>query len=389
MDIFWRDARSAVRMLRNNRTFGLIGAILCLTGVSSFLSARPSHLERSATAGASDVTYETRDLTFDSSGVSLSGRLFAPRNGGKFPVIVYVTGSGDDDANDAPYPRMLVDAFMPPRIGVFTFNKRGVGKSQGISSGTRFDQRAQDVVAAVHFVVRLPGVDPRHVGMWGISQGGWVIAMAAGHAKDADFAILVSPGGVNPRRQMGFYLENEWRRAGMKEGEIKKASALHEVLFQYYATGQNHDQAQSAVDKAAGEGWLDKYRQANFRTEVPKTNRLPSPEELEGSNKKDPAGLEFYRSAFMSADYHRDYLDLTMPTLVIYGGKDELVPVAESMAVFKKAFAENHNSRAEIKIFAEGDHGIGFPGTYEPVPGYLDFMRDWILRTIQNPKNSS
>jgi|GEM_PF-3325938 len=385
MDIFSRDTRFASGKASKNRAVKL-GA-LCLIAISILLWARPSNSGQSVTASP-DVPYETKDLTFDSSGVVLSGRLLAPRRAGKFPLIIYVTGSGDDDVTDGFYPRMLANAVAPSGIGIFVYNKRGVGKSQGTYSQTKFDERAQDTAAAFRFAKTLPEVDSRHIGMWGISQGGWVIAMAVGQAKDTDFAVLVSPGGVNPKRQMEFYLQNEWRRVGMNEDEIKKASALHEILYQYYTGGKNYEAAQSAVNEAVKEGWLDKYRQANFRQEVPKTNRLLNPAELDALVKKDPSELEFYRSPYSAPDYEQYYLDLTMPTLVIYGGKDSIVPISESRASFKAAFARNHNRNAEIKVFEEGDHGIFPPGESEPVPSYLEFMRDWILNAIQKPKSS-
>jgi pimeloyl-ACP methyl ester carboxylesterase len=385
MDILSRDARFVSGKASKNPAAKL-GA-LCLTTISILLWTRPSHSGQNATASA-DVPYETKDLAFDSSGVVLSGRLFMPPRAGKLPVIIYVTGSGDDDVTDAFYPRMLADAFAPSGIGIFAYNKRGVGKSQGTYSQTGFDRRAQDTVAAFRFVKSLPEVDSRHIGMWGISQGGWIIAMAVGQEKQTDFVILVSPGGVNPKRQMEFYLQNEWRRVGMNGDEIKKASALHEILYDYYAGGKNYEQAQSAVNEAVKQGWLDKYRQANFRKEVPSTNRLPNPAQLAALVKKDRSELEFYRSPYSAADYERYYLDLIMPTLVIYGGKDSIVPIAESRESFKAAFAKNHNRNAEIKVFEDGDHGMFPPGGSQAVPGYLELMRDWISNAIQKPKSS-
>jgi pimeloyl-ACP methyl ester carboxylesterase len=339
------------------------------------------------------TSFDVRDVTFDSSGVSLSGRLFAPHNdshGAKlnYPVAIFVTGSGEDDVNEGGYPRALARVFASSGIGLFVYNKRGVGKSQGSYSNSDFAERAQDTLAAVRTVRSLSGVDSRHVGLWGISQGGWVIGMAAGQSSDVSFVILVSPAGVNPKRQMDFYLQNEWRRVGMNEEEIRKAGALHDILFEYYAHGKNYQRAQAAVDEAKKAGWLDKYRQANFRQEVPQTGRLISPAELAALNQEDPTELDFYHALSIVADYHPNYLRLSMPTLVIYGGRDIYVPVAESMAAFKKAFAENHNQRAEFKVFEEGDHGIQAPGSAGFVPGYIEFMRDWIWKTIQKAQGS-
>jgi uncharacterized protein len=380
VDTFWPNVRLYNNMLRKNHALKAV-ALLCLAATSIVGCAGPSNSHQSATAKASDAPFELKDVSFDSSGVSLSGRLFAPRRG-SYSVVIYVTGSGDDEVNTSAYPRLLATAFAQSGIGLFAYNKRGVGQSRGTYSESSFEQRAQDTVAALRFVKSLPGVDAKHVGMFGISQGGWVIPKAIQQAKDTAFVILVSPAGVNPKRQMDFYLQNEWRSAGMNDDEIKKASALHDVLFQYFATGQHYDRAQSAARVAEKEGLLDKYRQARFREEVPKSGRLPSPAELEAMVKKDPSELEFYRNPSSAADYYGDYLHLTMPTLIIYGGKDSLVPVSESMALFKKALAENHNRSAEFKVFEEGDHAIQESGSPYVLSGYPEFMRDWILKNL-------
>jgi len=54
----------------------------------------------------------------------------------------------------------------------------------------------------------------KRVGVWGISQAGWIIPYALSEKPPVEFAILVSPAGVHPHEQMGFFLHNQPEELG-------------------------------------------------------------------------------------------------------------------------------------------------------------------------------
>src|SRR5207247_7603381 len=83
--------------------------------------------------------------------------------------------------------------------------------------------------------------DPSRVGMGGESQGGWIIPIAASHAKDLAFMVLVSASGVSPAQQGVFDIEQHLRIAGFSERVVdagRKARKLDDDL----AYGVNHGQ---------------------------------------------------------------------------------------------------------------------------------------------------
>jgi dipeptidyl aminopeptidase/acylaminoacyl peptidase len=74
----------------------------------------------------------------------------------------------------------------------------GYGKSfrTAPDTGRRGNAEYQDVVAAARYLQRRPDVDPRRVGIWGLSYGGLLTAQAL--ARDSDiFAAGVDLAGVH------------------------------------------------------------------------------------------------------------------------------------------------------------------------------------------------
>src|SRR5205085_1816655 len=51
---------------------------------------------------------------------------------------------------------------------------------------------AQDADAAIRFLSRQPDLDPHRLGLFGGSQGGWIVPLAAARSKLVSFAVLES-----------------------------------------------------------------------------------------------------------------------------------------------------------------------------------------------------
>jgi dipeptidyl aminopeptidase/acylaminoacyl peptidase len=62
------------------------------------------------------------------------------------------------------------------------------------------DVLARDALACVRRLKTQPEIDPRRVGLWGISQGGWITPLAAG-LDDAPAFIINSLGPATSLRR--------------------------------------------------------------------------------------------------------------------------------------------------------------------------------------------
>ena len=94
-------------------------------------------------------------VKFDSEGVTLEGVLDLPPGSGKFPLVVFVHGSGQRTRSD--YSE-FVAPFLKNGFATFRYDKRGVGNSGGhfddVNVGTEnssvtIHTLAKDAIAAV------------------------------------------------------------------------------------------------------------------------------------------------------------------------------------------------------------------------------------------------
>lgn len=133
----------------------------------------------------SRIEFDVRNVTFDSQGIQLKGRLVMPKGSGKVPVVVLVHGSERDSALDTyAFQRLLPSQ----GIGVFVYDKRGTGTSGG-SYTQDFELLAADAVAALQTAKGLAGSRVGRIGYQGGSQGGWVVPLASNRIH-VDFAIV-------------------------------------------------------------------------------------------------------------------------------------------------------------------------------------------------------
>ena len=143
--------------------------------------------------GQSQVS--TEEITFVSRGTELVGTLHLPPGPGPHPIMVGAHGSGHVDRRDL-YQNEVARYFAPRGLGFFMFDKRGVGASKGKYRGSYSSSMvtyAVDVLAAVEHVATHPKVDADRIGLWGMSQAGWVIPIAASMEKEKiAFTIIVS-----------------------------------------------------------------------------------------------------------------------------------------------------------------------------------------------------
>src|SRR4029079_3007174 len=103
---------------------------------------------------------------------------------------------------DLPLYRHLIDLMPPLGYAVFIFDRRGNGKSTGNKSGNDFNTLANDGLAALRMLASDKRIDPRKIGFWGLSQGGWLSVLAASLSHQVAFAISISAPLTTPDVQM-------------------------------------------------------------------------------------------------------------------------------------------------------------------------------------------
>jgi dienelactone hydrolase len=163
------------------------------------------------------------DVTFDGNVIRMGATIYEPLTDGRHPAVVFVPGS-------APFKRGLYALWAEhlARLGVMSIvpDKRGVGGTGGVfernnnSSKANLELLAGDAVAALDYAAKLPNVDTTRLGLFGVSQAGWVAPLAAVATDRARFIIMVTGPAVSVRE------EGTWSDL---RGDDKRAARLSRV----------------------------------------------------------------------------------------------------------------------------------------------------------------
>ena len=141
---------------------------------------------------------DTSRITFQSGGLTLSGKLLMPRGKANLPALVFLVGSSGNSSHQSNYRRFLADILEKPfarNFALLYFDKRGVNESGGKWHTADFFDRAEDGINAVRYLKTLRQIDTTKIGVVGHSQGGWICQIMASryHSELAFAASLAGP----------------------------------------------------------------------------------------------------------------------------------------------------------------------------------------------------
>jgi dienelactone hydrolase len=124
----------------------------------------------------------------------IAATLSLPLGRGPFPAVAMVHGSGPRTRDEFD----IFSAYLELNgFAVLADDKRGIGESRGAypgdaATGGAISVLARDAQAETGFLARQPRVDPTRVGLFGDSQAGWIIPLAARRDKAVRWGLLNS-----------------------------------------------------------------------------------------------------------------------------------------------------------------------------------------------------
>jgi pimeloyl-ACP methyl ester carboxylesterase len=330
-------------------------------------------------AASSPAVQEVRgvrdvEVTFRSGDATLAGTLFLPDVTGQHPAVVLFHGSGPQ-ARDVFTGRW----FAEQGVAALAYDKRGVGDSSGDFRAVPFTDLVDDGLAGLAFLKARGDIDSKQVGVWGISQGGWLGPLAASRSKDIAFVIAVSGPGVSPGEQMIFYYGSQLRAGGLADGDVEEAGDLRRKVWHLVSTGEGYDAARIALERAKSRPWFDAVNgQANGLFGRSASDLL-----------KDRAlrNQDWYRSE-LNYDPRVALRALTVPSLFVFGERDALVPVDLSVSIIRQTMTYPGHPAFSIVVFPGADHAISMatPGGGRTLArGYQQTVADWLRRTVTAP----
>ncbi len=291
----------------------------------------PPAATRAPWSAQASTIVDAENRTFRNGGATLQGTLYLPR-GGRSLAAVVVTHSASSPLRSSSLYTHLREMLPVLGIAVFVYDRRGSGGSGGNLETSDYDLLADDAVAAVRMLQADPRIDPKRVGIWGLSQGGWLSLLAATRSADVAFAVSISAPVVTPDVQMMFSSENSLRVNGYSSADIGQMRATRQAVDDYMRGTGNAVTAQRMVDAAKGKPWFKYLYLAD-----PVEDRATSRWRKEIAH--DPLGT---------------VKAVKVPSLVIYGAADPVVPVAASVERLKALAGAL--PMTDVVVIAGADH---------------------------------
>lgn len=317
---------------------------------------------------------------FESLGVRLAGQLIEPAEAGpNTPLVVLAHGSeelGWIEAVSYPYQ------FAGRGVSVFVYDKRGTGRSEG-SYSQNFPQLADDLVAASFEAKRLAADRFGSFGLFGFSQGGWIVPLAAERA-GADYIGIGYGLVVDILEEDASQVELELREAGYGDDVIAKAKEMTDVTARLAISGYSDglEDLSALQTKYGDEDWFSLVR-GGFSGVI-----LGMSADDLGQN-----GIPMFDR--LNIDWSikpMDVLrDVNVPQLWVLAQNDREAPVSKTLEQLLALRGEGKDLK--IFMFPDTDHGMweyqqGSDGSRiltRVTDRYYDLLADWAGASLQPP----
>jgi len=315
---------------------------------------------------ASRLWTRDEEVRFAAGSVTLSGTLTLPASQPPYPALVLVHGSNALTRDVfGPWTRF----FAGLGVAVLSFDKRGTGGSTGDWKQADFHALAADVTAAVRFLAARSEIRADAVGLWGASQGGWIMPIVATEAPgEIAFMIVHAGSGTTVREQGVLYLRNELRAAGLPEESIAVGIRYQLLDDQVTASDSGWSELLHFYEEhRTGESWLWPPQPADdwFRT--------------------------YYRM-LMDFDPAPMWQRVTCPVLFLFGELDANVPPTESWPPIERALLVARNDRASHAVLPKANHLFleattggrdEYPRLSHFAPDYFATMAEWLADQVR------
>jgi pimeloyl-ACP methyl ester carboxylesterase len=346
--------------------------------------SRPQHPKPPYPYIADEVTYQN-----EAAGVTLRGTLTMPKNGGPFPAVLLITGSGPQDRDETilEHKPFLVIADHLTRAGfaVLRVDDRGVGgstKDDNPEDDTSADF-AGDVRAGLKYLRGRDGIDARRVGLLGHSEGGLIAPLVAADNPDVAFIILLAGPGV-PGDEL-LYVQSRLiaEAMGTPPEQIQQNLELQKEIFAII---------RSEPDPAAAEEKAKDALRKRYASMTPEQQKESGDVEQFAAQHARVARSGWFRF-FLTCDPRPLLQKVRCPVLAITGEKDLQVDPKQNMPEIEKALRAGGNTDVTLRIMPNANHLLqtcktGAFAEYGEIeetiqPAVLEEIATWLKRVTQ------
>lgn len=235
-----------------------------------------------------------------------------------------------------------ISTFKDAGFRVITYDRRGFGKSDKPKTGYDYDTLTDDLAGLID------ALDLKDITLVGFSMGGGEVARYIAKYGEESLHSVVFASSITPMMMMS---------PNNPDGPLEKTKAM-----------------KMTTDLTSGaDAFYDQFTKDFFSPNAD-GNILISEEDRQKSlalckQADKVAALEAMQS-FGTSDFREDIKKVTVPTLIIHGDADGIVPFKGSGDRTNRAI-----SHSKLHVIAGGPHGINVSHSEEFNTALLDFLK--------------
>jgi pimeloyl-ACP methyl ester carboxylesterase len=313
------------------------------------------------------------EITFFSGSFTLVGDLRLPEGSGPHPVVVFVHGDGPNTRTAGGTYLPIMERMIAAGYATFAWDKPGTGESTGeIDRNQLGAQRAQIVLDAIEVLRARSDIDADGIGLWGISQAGYVMPRVLLMSQDVAFMICISCPGV----------------AGVDQG-------AYLVSAQAVCAGSTEENTQHMRRLLTEVERAESYDEYVHYKEL--LDALPgiSAGEIFGY-RVGVRPVEEWHAPNLQGEYFWNPIEVieqtTIPVLAFFGERDTQADPIQGAAAYQEALEFAGNLSFRVELIPGTDHNIilSETGCLEErenrpqwewtnyAPEYLDLLEEWL-----------
>lgn len=299
---------------------------------------------------AESPSYRQEEVEFRNGDVKLAGVLLLPPGPGPFPAAVIIHGSGNSDRRNA-WAASIAEGLAGRGIAILLPDKRGCFQSEGDWKTADFETLAGDALAGIRLLTSRTEIDPKRIGLLGLSQGGHIAPVAASRSIDVAFVFNVAGGTVTLADTVTHEMRETAKQAQLTPEEIEAVMTVHRLAGEYIRSGR-WEPYEAALRQGLTTRW------SKIAEGFPQTRQAWQWGWWRRLIDFDP--LPFWRK-------------VRRPALMVYGGQDDNTPVLASVQRLTQELGDKEN--ISVLLFPSSGHGVKGDEA-------LDLMAAWVLRTV-------
>lgn len=292
--------------------------------------------------------------------VVLHGTLSLPSGPVAMPALVVAHGASLGVRDSRIYAE-LADTMLSEGVAVLRYDRRGEGDSTGSPDEATLDDLARDLAACVRVLQAHPRIRSDRVGVWGISQGAWLAALAAAEDPSIACVVAVSASGTGPAEQMEYAVATTMRAAGYDDRAVEMAVSARRAVGRWEDETVDTDEAQALIESIKDEPWF--------------------PMAYIGDLNEDLRAVDRGWSHF---DVRPALTRISVPVLLFLGDRDRWVDTVRSREIWQAGLTRSELTvvplpgAGHMPTLATYPDSIAVDESGPTHPAYLMHLRSWV-----------